>query len=99
MYDVTPPQRERISKFGEEMSEAGQVLGKINLHGWTPTSFENITYDNRGDLEREIGDILAAIDLMAVGGDIDMKKVQEFREAKRKTITRYMQYQQGIVLK
>lgn len=98
MYDLTHAQRERVGKFGEEMCEAGQVLGKINIHGWTPTSFQGITYDNKSDFEREIGDILAAIDLMTVGGDIDMKKVEEWRAKKRKTITSFMEHQQGIVL-
>ncbi len=97
-YDLTHAERERVGKFGEEMNEAGQVLGKINIHGWSPTSFQGITYDNRGDLEREVGDVLAAIDLMVVGGDIDMKKVEEWRAKKRQTITSFMEHQQGIKL-
>lgn len=97
MNDLSQAQTERIGKFGEEMCEAGQVIGKIIIHGWTPCG-EGIQYDNRSDLEREAGDVLAAIDLLAAGGDINMDRVKAFRDAKRKTITRFMQHQQNIKL-
>lgn len=97
MNGLTPAQTERFGKLSEEMCEAGQVLGKIQVHGTHP-SCEGIQYDNTTDLERELGDVLTAIDLLAAAGDINMDRVKAFRDKKRKTIFRYLVHQQGIVL-
>lgn len=92
MNNLTPAETERLGKFSEEMGESGQVVGKILLHGYH-TTHSGIVYNNREDLERECGDVLAAIDLMIKKGDLDKQKVLAFRDAKAAVITKYMNHQ------
>lgn len=93
---LTPAETERIAKYTEELGESNQVIGKILLHGWTPFA-EGIQYNNREDLEREVGDVLAAIELMIAGGDIRKDVIIERCMEKKKTITRYMEHQPRAV--
>lgn len=68
------PQAERMAILLEESGEVVQAIGKIQRHGWNATrrSLGAIhVYDNRKQLEEEIGNLYAIIDRMVNAGDID----------------------------
>lgn len=108
MAGLTPAERERLIKLNEELAEASERLGllqqamgkaqqtlsKALLHGYE-VSFQGIDYQNRADLVRELGDVEAAIDLMANAGDVDREQIAIHQRVKLAKITRYMQHQNG----
>jgi|SRR5579863_7438956 len=74
---------ERLALLSEELGEAQQAIGKIIRHGYT--SFNPLVpegLNNRGNLEREIGDICAALTLLWQADDIDDERIS--RREKRK---------------
>jgi NTP pyrophosphatase (non-canonical NTP hydrolase) len=102
MNNMTPGQLERFGKMSEETGEIQQELGqlqqkigKIAIHGLQP-SFENLRWDNKSDLEREIGDFLAALQIMVDAGDLDATAIEEARQVKLPKIKRYMKHQNEI---
>jgi len=54
---------ECLGKLAEECGEVCQAIGKILRHGWTP-EWNNIKYDNRRDLLKEMEDVEKAIQYM-----------------------------------
>lgn len=90
----TPAERERLVKLLEEMAEVGQNACKALNHGYEAQSPDGTKYSNRAELEIEIGDVLAAIDLMVKNGDLDRAAIEARREKKSHTITKYMDYQE-----
>jgi len=90
---LTPAQRERMTKLVQELMESGVAATKILEHGFVATDGNGVTYDNRADLQRELGDILAAAHLMFANGDIDGDAVLAAGEVKKLTVTRYMHFQ------
>lgn len=91
-YEInSPEQYERISIIIEEIGEVLQVLGKIQKHGFK-ASFEGIDYDNKADLEIELGHVLFAISLMIAEGDIDFENISVSQEMKSKNIWKYLNF-------
>ena len=86
---------ERLALLGEECAEIGQKIGKILRHGYQSRN-PDVTNGptNREDLEREIGDLLWAIDLMAHCGDVSLLRARADagRHARK---TRYLHHQNG----
>ncbi|MNU19594.1 hypothetical protein D3C71_78250 [compost metagenome] len=93
MNGLTPAETERIAKLTEELGEAQQVVGKILLHGWRAVDPEGNVYHNREDLQRELGDVQAAMRLMTRAGDLNAVSIAQQRRKKFLTITRYMVHQ------
>ena len=74
---LSDAETERLALLGEECAGIGKAIGKIVRHGYAsrnPTVPQSLT--NREDLEREIGDLLWSVDLMAHTGDISMLRVR-----------------------
>ena len=99
MADLTPAERERLVKYNEElveaiqvMAKASQTINKILLHGYQ-AEYQGQHWDNRADLERETGDVQAAIDLCCDAGDLNRDAIQVQRVGKRGKITKYMRHQ------
>ncbi len=106
MPRLTPAEGERLIKLNEELAEAservgallqamgkaGQTISKILLHGHE-ASFMGVEYNNREDLERELGDVKAAMRLMINAGDLSAERIEAQATAKLPKITRYMQHQ------
>jgi NTP pyrophosphatase (non-canonical NTP hydrolase) len=70
MSGLAAAEFERLSILIEEMGEALQVAGKILRHGWEPTE-AGVRYDNRADLQRELGDVRAAMIRLCDAGDLN----------------------------
>ena len=86
---------ERLALLGEGCAEVGKAIGKIVRHGYAsrnPDVANGPT--NRENLEREIGDLLWAIDLMAHCGDVSLLRARADagRHARK---TRYLHHQNG----
>jgi NTP pyrophosphatase (non-canonical NTP hydrolase) len=68
---VSPASTERLAILAEEMGEALQIIGKILRHGWYATHPDEPATPNNELLEREMGDVMAAVRLHTLSGDLN----------------------------
>lgn len=91
---LTPAEAERLAILAEECSEVIKTIMKIKRHGYNsfdPSGKEHGT--NRDQLERELGDVLAACDRMVDATDIDNARVNHYWEQKTKRENLYLHHQ------
>ena len=91
---LTEAEQERLSVLLEELGEAQQCIGKILRHGYesyNPVVDTGMT--NRRELERELGDIYAAILMLAWSKDVNYCGVLTREVEKRKSIRRWLHHQ------
>lgn len=99
-------EEERLAIALEEMGEATQIIGKILRHGYESTNRGRMRTTNRRLLEKELGDVLAAIDLLCgptghephLRPDVHSLALDRHRAAKLKKVRKYLHHQQGRVL-
>lgn len=93
--ELTPAEAERLALLAEELGEAIQAIGKILRHGYESCHPDNINGpDNRSDLEREIGDIAAALHYMTIlSNDLDEINIDEHMRRKIKNVKQYLHHQ------
>ncbi len=92
--ELTPAEAERLALLLEEMGEAQQVIGKILRHGYEsrdPTDPDSII--NRGLLEKELGDVLCAIDLMIEAHDVDQDDMNALGKIKYASVKQWLHHQ------
>ncbi len=85
---------ERLALLAEELGEAVQSVGKIMRHGYTshhPYGYKPGT--NREQLEMELGDVKAAIDMMSAAEDIDLGAIAIHSANKRQRVTQFLHHQ------
>ena len=85
---LSDSQVERLAILSEELGEAQQCIGKILRHGYesyNPISPTGMT--NREELEREVGDITFAIELLTRGVMKDLSKVAIAKRAAEKSVS------------
>jgi len=83
---------ERLAILSEEMAEAIQVVGKIIRHGYDsfhPDDPQDT--DNRHLLEKELGHVLRAIEMMKRAGDLNGTNLKS--ASKEKSIRQYLHHQ------
>jgi NTP pyrophosphatase (non-canonical NTP hydrolase) len=93
---LTLAETERLALLLEELGEAQQAIGKILRHG-----YESVNPDlpppagdtNRANLEREIADVLVAIDMMVDGGDIEQWMLDDRKRVKAHKVRQWLHYQ------
>ena len=76
---TTPAETERLIMLVEECGEVIQAASKVLRHGYECYHPDNAPdnkgrgapQDNRDDLEAEICDVLAAVQMLKLAGDID----------------------------
>ena len=90
---ISCAERERLTILAEECSEIIQVVAKILRHGWTPVKNE-IRYDNRTDLEKEIGHVQNILRMMIENGDLNPSSIIKFQNIKHVDIQQYLYYQE-----
>ncbi len=81
---LTPAEAERLAILAEEAGEVVQAVGKILRHGYdsyNPDAHRSVG-DNRRQLAREVGDMLAIIADMQKHGDIRANVVEAQRDDK-----------------
>lgn len=97
--DLDDAELERLSILAEEMGEAIQAIGKILRHGYESNSpllhqaREHPT--NRMDLEKELGDVLCAMDMM-IGEDVNGQHIDARRKEKAEKIKPYLHHQESV---
>ena len=85
---------ERLAVLLEELGEAQQAIGKIMRHGYEgqhPSGGPN----NAALLEMELGDVLAAIDMLVEAGDLDWDQIEDARKTKPARRAPYLHYQKN----
>ena len=97
MNRLSDAEQERFGKLVEEQGEAGQCIGKIFVHGRV-SEYLGVTYNNIGDLEREIGDLLGVIDTMILAGDLNNTNVQTARSAKLENLPNVLNHQSQALI-
>jgi hypothetical protein len=78
------------------MGEAQQAIGKILRHGYesyNPIVDTGMT--NRRELERELGDVYAAIQVLGEAGDVSEHGVGQRMIEKKRSVMRWMHYQEA----
>ena len=91
--DLTPGQAERLALLLEEMGEAQQIIGKILRHGYDSWNPDDDNVSNRGLLEKEIGDILAALDMLVSSKDLNDDYFEQARIRKHQSVRKYLHHQ------
>lgn len=89
---LTPAEAERLALLSEELSEAGQVIGKILRHGFDSSHPDALETTNRDLLENELGDVTAAIEMMVEAGDLNTLRIAEMARQKRRNVRKYLHH-------
>ena len=88
---LTPAEHERLTVLFEEMAEAIHAVGKILRHGYEGSSDDGVV--NRGNLERELGDVRCAMIMLCEAGDVSKEKIHDLARLKRERIGKYLHHQ------
>lgn len=90
-------ERERLAWLAEECAEVTKSAMKILRHGYE--SYNPLIPNaptNRDDLEKEIGHVLAVLDLMSTEEDIDEDAIEKYSNERDRDIVEgkcYLHYQ------
>lgn len=92
---LSPAEAERLALLMEECSEVQQVIGKILRHGYAshhPKDRKARPTTNRQYLEKELGDVMAAMGLCLKAGDVNSEKVDGFCNGKLANVKQYLHH-------
>lgn len=84
---------ELFALLAEECGETVQAIGKILRHGkhsWDPDVVGKRT--NIEDLDKEVADILAVIDIMTRAKLLDPANIESLKNAKLEKVWRYLHH-------
>lgn len=91
--ELTPAEHERLSILSEELGEAQRAIGKILRHGYRSRNpVESTPWNNREELERELGDIQFAVRFMAESGDLNTDTIAAFERSKADGINHWLHH-------
>lgn len=90
---LSPAEVERLALLLEELGEAQQVIGKILRHGYESVNPDCSVDTNRANLERELGDVLVAIDFLLDYGDIEQWRLDDRKRVKHHRIWDWLHHQ------
>lgn len=90
--NLSPGQAERLALLIEELSEAIQAACKILRHGYDNFHPDIPEVTNKFDLEKELGHVRAAINLM-LPSDLDEFTVDLYKTRKLKSVKQWMHHQ------
>lgn len=92
--ELTEAQAERLAILLEELGEAQQAIGKILRHGYESYNpVINTGRTNRRELEKECGDVYAAILMLTGAKDINFAGVLMDAKEKAEKIKPYLHHQ------
>jgi hypothetical protein len=89
---LTAAQVERLALLAEECGEVAQAVCKVLRHGWRSRSPFGGPI-NRVALERGMGDVRAAIDMMIQAGDVRRGDIAHWRQCKRASVGQWLHHQ------
>ena len=94
--NLSDAERERLAFLLEEMGEAQQIIGKILRHGYesfNPLITPELADTNRQLLEKELGDVVAAITLVSTADDVSSRQINLHCAAKLKRVWQWFHFQ------
>lgn len=95
--ELTSDEAERLYLLSEECGEVIQAIGKILRHGYEAYSpFDETQTTNRESLERELGDISAALKLLIDAEDLNEKSIQDSYSNKLNNVKQYLHHQEDL---
>jgi len=89
---LPPEMLERLALLLEELGEAQQAVGKILRHGYQSRHPDGGP-SNRENLERELGDVMAALTLLAMPQDVLLGSIERYRVRKLRKVYAYLHHQ------
>lgn len=89
---LSDAEAERLALLLEELGEAQQAIGKILRHGYE-SSWKAPAWQNRRDLEKELGHVRFAMELMNTRGDISMDAVNDYWNLKNRGVWKFLHHQ------
>ncbi len=92
---LEPDELERLAVLSEECGEVIKAVGKILRHGYESQNPHGNATTNRETLEREIGDVIFAIDMMVKRGDISDSKIGSWAKDKELNIKQWLHHQEA----
>ena len=90
---LKPSEIERLAVLAEELGEVQQVIGKILRFGWESRHPDGGP-TNRELLEKELGDVEAALALMNVKRDVSEINIGRNTEIKIPKLCQYLLHQE-----
>lgn len=94
---LTPAEAERLALLAEECGEVIQAIGKILRHGYESYHPNDVLKtSNRRLLERELGDIQAAYQLMHDAKDVSFENVEVRCAQKLLAVHQYLHHQEDV---
>ena len=91
---LTPAEHERLSLLMEECGEVIQMIGKIMRHGYG-SKHPDGKYDNRRELEAELGDLLCALNMLEQVGEVSVVNINEAFNKKALKVEKYLHHSAG----
>lgn len=91
--NLTPSEIERLAILVEEAAEVQQIAMKIIRHGYgSHNPFDETKTPNRELLNKELGDLRYAIELMVECHDINPNSIEQHRQLKPLKIEKYLHH-------
>lgn len=91
---LTRAEIERLAVLAEELGEAQQVVGKILRHGFfSYNPLISGSDQNYELLERELGDIAVAIDMLVKAGNLRADAIRRRQAVKTQSIRQWLHHQ------
>lgn len=92
--ELSDAEAERLALLAEELGEAVQAIGKVLRHGYDSYHPDFPQGDNnRERLEKELGDVQAAITLMVIAGDLKSSRMESAISSKLDRVHQYLHCQ------
>lgn len=89
---LTAAEIERLAILAEQCGEVAQAIAKVMVHGWKVQSGDfGISY--RVGLERKIGAVRAAVNMMLDAGDVRLAELQAWQRNKRERLAKWAKHQ------
>lgn len=90
---LTAAEIERLAILAEQCGELQQAISKVMIHGWLVQSGDfGISY--RVGLERRIGAVRAAVNMMLDSGDVRLAELQAWQRNKRERLAKWAKHQE-----
>lgn len=93
---LTPKQAELLALLAEECGEVIQVVGKALRHGLASTH-PNGGQDNKQLIEKELGDVLAAMSKLTDSSELDANAIAKAKSDKLDSVGQYLHHS-GLVI-